>query len=544
MIKNKNQIDIKINFSNKNYDYSIYTDEQKNILLFLKEQFLKNNIKFDREIDISLNYNFSDHGEYDDGQFEIDGVIVFERNKIINVLLIEFKHYINPLCNNWKKDSELIKSKAIKFFKYFFWANDKKIVFYSLFIWKDNQSNNNYEIFKMTKNMEMKKIILSYFLLNDIFNKKSKFLSSNYLNDIAKEPRDINYIKKIILNEENIFKEKLLNDIWTSISNNKVTFIEGNAGTGKTVLAFYLFYKLENSFFWLINDKFANSIISQFKKDKFLKDKITNNFYFHFKDIEKLLNDISKPNSKNKFYLIIDEVQRVWEEQGNKILYVLSKYSNFHLIILGDKKQVINLKTEQCSNCFIDKCKLFYKKEIKLNKCYRFKNETLIIIKHILFIESNNKSCNKDNSYEINIFNDIDKFMKKFNQYLRKNSKLVMLTTQLANTELLNINKFLGTNKLKKNISYLDSNEYLKSYYLSPYDVISREVDISFIFIDKNTKLENGRIVNNLFKNKMEFLKNQLYVLASRATKKLFVFIEDEEYYKFSLERKNKIYGN
>jgi hypothetical protein len=75
-----------------------------------------------------------------------------------------------------------------------------------------------------------------------------------------------------------------------------------------------------------------------------------------------------------------------------------------------------------------------------------------------------------------------------------------------------------------------------KSSIFTPYELISREVRNIYLYLPKSVTIENGEIIDqgsegDKFLDKTQninFLSNQLYVIMTRATNKIFIYCESK----------------
>ena len=75
------------------------------------------------------------------------------------------------------------------------------------------------------------------------------------------------------------------------------------------------------------------------------------------------------------------------------------------------------------------------------------------------------------------------------------------------------------------------NSETVEKYYFSPYEMISRELDSIYIFLRENISPDVIR----------GYVLTQLYVLMTRATLSLNIYIENKETYKVFKERLNDL---
>lgn len=530
---------------------SLFDNEQQEIYQFLNsfidEKLLKLK-KNPREICFYLNY-YHDR-KFDGGkEFEIDSLATYSiKNKTI-IFIFEYKNYSNSFTS--EEDIEKVFFKLIdksKEFKNYFFEDDKKAELFFIFGWKDNNQKINFKISKINKNSKhdfKKNNDIRYIGIVDNYlsNKDCSFFKNTFLENKLKIPRDVKYIMSCAKGDKIPIISNDRQKIFKGIKENRISLFEGEAGSGKTALAFFLFGYLKESIFFLINDKFSKEIIKNFKEDTKLNH-YCNRIIYHTNDLKKKLE-----NTKNDFkdtFLLIDESQRITKKNHELLVDLIEKNKNIKIILFGDQNQMINPDSDFGYSEFIKyiKCLEISFFDYKIQKCYRIPKKSL---KKICFVLCLSNDWNISNDYIIEVENNLDNFVNKF-LIERKNNLSVMSSIQYTNNnydEKLNNYGIRGAGFNLSNREYfLHNDEYLMKNYFFPYDLLSREIDSSFIFIpgiiswnSKNCALYHK---DKFLGNKQIFLKNQLYVLASRSTKKIVIYIENKEFYDEVSKRLNK----
>ena len=239
-------------------------------------------------------------------------------------------------------------------------------------ILKDNKKCKEYNLNKLFKT--------SYYLISP-FNKTDAFMDSLYFLTEQQE----NIEKKIIVD----------------IENGKKSFvIQGDAGTGKTLLVYDMAKKLVK------NKLKVNIIHCGFLNNGHLKliDKYEWGI-FAIKHYKYALN-------KNIYVIIIDEVQRIRMKQFNEIIE-FAKDNNIAIIICGDRKQIINMEENGIFQLINEQ---FGEERLQLTKKIRTNRELANFISVMW-------NLNKYN--DRNIFNNDDINITYFNTYKEANDYII-----------------------------------------------------------------------------------------------------------------------
>lgn len=560
MFDNKNlKIDFQqLNIYLNNKSFLNFNDEQKEIIDCFCN-FLLNELNMEiNEINNStaiFDLNFYHNETKDNGEeLEIDLIASSQSETKINIFLLEHKHYSKFNNNQSKIENDINKcTSKLKTIKNYFFSNDyeDKINIILIFGYKDQQNYYEYKLIKFNKNWEVKsdhKINQQdKENLSNLFKDKNNkwFNNQEFFNDKLKDAKDVKEIISCLKDDNYPFnvEPELNNQFSQKIKNESIKFflIEGEAGTGKTLTAFSWFKKMKNnSIMWLINQKLTIQIKNKLKEKE--RNEFENKIFWHFNDVDDFFKEEhDRIKSEEHFFVFIDEAQRIRQEQIELINQIINTFSNIKIILFGDEKQKIS-KNDVGYTIFFDKKNDNEKWMYTIKKYYRINQKTLNIIKYVFCLSKN--KVNKLINYKIVIPDTVQEFQKIFDNEFENDKNTVI--SSIEGTDRKNYDLKLREIKIepafkdmsgRENFLYIP--EYLNKFYFFPYDLISREVNRSFIFLGKNVKMnEKDEIV---FNNDSIPYINQLNVLLSRATKKLVVYIEDKHYRKKCQEKLKQI---
>lgn len=223
----------------------------------------------------------------------------------------------------------------------------------------------------------------------------------------------------------------------------------------------------------------------------------------------------------------------------------MNKFPKIKIILFGDEKQRISKNDIGYLNFFNEKNDN-EKWKYSIKKYYRINKKTLNIIKYVLFLSNNDFDRNKQKliNYRILIPDTIQEFKKEFDNEFERDKNIVISSIEGTDrnnydSKLKEINIQPASKDLWRRESFLYIHDYLNRFYAFPYDLISREVNQSFVFLGSNVKMNSEEKI--IFNNDHAPYMNQLNVLLTRATKKLVVYIDDQYYREKCKERLNKI---
>ncbi len=389
-----------------------------------------------------------------------------------------------------------------------------------------------------------------FILYKDCIYLHKFWVYENYISNFFK----VNYRKKKKLNNKKIsyiFKYlKIFNmDIYQKISMlniffNKISFISGSPGTGKTTIIaklVYILYKIFNfkskndikiaSFTGKSSSYLTNILIKNYKLLK-IKKKIYNNLPNKATTIHKLFNlniNLKKNNNINNKYhlkfniLIIDEFSMIDIITLYYIFYFLNK-KFIKIIFLGDSNQIGP----------INSCSLL--NEI-CNYNYSFFNKNKDIINFLLKYKFNFLKFN----ININKLNNNISFLLK-NYRFKKNKYLNIFSNYINCGEYSKIDEFLYKNNFNKNINFYDSNKFDYNFLIN--------------FCIKKYKYYINYINNNNINfNKLLYYFNKFQIISIIKNSKFGTFYLNKYINNFFLSKyindnliyidnKNKIYYN
>lgn len=363
---------------------------------------------------------------------------------------------------------------------------------------------------------------------------KNQCISLNPLVEIKNIRDGYNDLKDLVeaylgqLNFNEITEKNYL-DIKSDIDN-KTNYIitTGMARTGKTVIAMRILGEYIDSNFIILNKNFYNSLKDIFgaMKERFPANKIT---YNNYNEDEKFVEMM-----EHSSILIIDEAQRLNEGHSELIVNKNSKNIN---IILGDDCQKINYKQDHG----IAKIKELIENNNSSYRLHEFKESiglpinVVNSIKYLIYRNTKIDECSL-NKYKINIFKEDEKikFIEKFNN---DESKKHMSTISVDyDSWYTAIEGFERLKKIKS--KYFLDQEIVSKYILSPYELISRELDSIYIYLPNMVQFtEEEGIIYSTKKSLNEYLLNQIYVLMTRAKIGCNIYCEDANLYNYFCDK-------
>lgn len=324
----------------------------------------------------------------------------------------------------------------------------------------------------------------------------------------------------------NLTSHNLKNIVDSIDEGNEYILIEGSARTGKTIIAMSLLRIYPNSNLLVMNYYFYQALKDAFEA---LNIHFPYNRIFHQARGKKGYYD--NVQSINFDFSIIDECQRLGRMFG-LVDRSLSSKTHKHTIFLGDNLQ----RLMPSSDDGITYIKKRISEENKQLTMFRYTNSVGIppeILKNIKYLlcDPTIVSPHFLGEYNINIFDDKIKFLKSYKTDNHKNRHIATIHYPVNNFTA--IGDFLAFPKglVNSDYPYFLNKEIISRYYLSPFELISREVESIYVYIRKNINEDN---LNN-------FTFYQLYVLMTRATISLNIFCESDSLRKKFKQRLNDI---
>ena len=338
-------------------------------------------------------------------------------------------------------------------------------------------------------------------------------------------------------------------DICFEIENNiEYITIEGPARSGKTILSMLLLNKFPNAKLLLMNYKFYNDLKTAFKT--LGKEFPENRIYHH--DFSKNSGCWLKSKQDKTFvddfsFLIVDEAQRLGRMDAYYSFYTGRSYSAFNpfesiknitdhkcTIFFGDNLQRINANKDEG----FDIIKKYYSdKPFRQHMFYETIGIPRQILTNILYMLGfDGMRPINPGEYQIINYDTDDKLIEAFNNDLSKRKHYVSLA--FSNEDNFSFGTKEKINKIPKSYSdhfnYLFNDEIANKYYLTPYEIISREAESVYLYIPdlmdemsyKDTK-------------KHSYVYMQLYTLMTRATASLNIYSRNGNVRKV-IERKIK----
>lgn len=265
------------------------------------------------------------------------------------------------------------------------------------------------------------------------------------------------------------------------------SLIEGPARSGKTILAMLLMNKYSDCKLLLLNYVFYKDLKMAFKTldVEFPSDRI---FHHNFSNKNgNWLSDYATFRFVSDFsFLIVDEAQRMGRLNGftnrygvvyppfNPFLAIKNIPNHRHTIFLGDNLQRINNKHDEG----FEVIKSYYlDKVFREHKFYQTIGIPKSMINNVLYLLGfKDKKPSNPGEYRIEIMETVDEFIDGFETDFSERKHYVSLAMKYGDDF-----RFKDIKPLPKGYSerfnYLFDDEIKHKYYLTPYEIISREAE-------------------------------------------------------------------
>lgn len=396
-----------------------------------------------------------------------------------SILNIEYKREVS--------DISILKEQLIKN-KYYLQFLMKKMILIG-YIQKNN------ELYILNENNKLEELQTDKFL-NILSNNKNCIEMD--LNDIFKAA---NYLISPFNKTEQFMKdqyfltshqEEIMNEIISSIKNgNKYFLIQGDAGTGKTLLTYHLAKELKRK-----NNNVALIHCAQINNGQC---ELINNYQWNIYPIKNFSTLFLR-----KFdVLIIDEVQRIKIEQFK----LIKKYvddNDIVLILSGDRKQI--LRTGEGGIIEILENELVMK--FSMTKKIRTNKELADFISVMLDLTKlNNKKLTKKNINIVyfNSYEEADKYIKTKQNY-----------------SFINYTSTLYPEKGQVGFERMD---YNKNTVGNPHRVIGQEFENVGVLIDKHFYYDNNKLKAYKMNNNVYSPRDMLYQAITRVIQTLEIIV-------------------
>lgn len=302
-------------------------------------------------------------------------------------------------------------------------------------------------------------------------------------------------------------------------------------GTGKTVVAFKLFFENEDTMFLIMNQKFYNSLgLTKFfiagrcffGSDTFLKQDLSDRI------------------------VIIDEVQRLNKE---KILEIINESKA--TILFGDSGQAfmpndLELDGHKLVKYLKDNGIYVHNKELKRSKRYNDSVE-----KTLNFLSSRSLSLKENivlEDYKISLFYDVNDFLNSYHSC--KGGKKMFTTYDYRDCSNILIGDEIFNMADKEFYTFAISTGP-ENYIGHTLHAISFDVENNYIYL-KNVCVinKNGKDIlikkddNSINEEKIAKFLNELNILFTRGKKTLNIYTNDLEVYLYLNKKLKSIYQN
>lgn len=290
--------------------------------------------------------------------------------------------------------------------------------------------------------------------------------------------------------------------------------VDGCARTGKTIIAMSLLRLYPASNLLLMNYYFYKAL-----KDAFaaLNINFPDNRIFHQAYGKKGYYDGIK--SINFDFSIIDECQRLGEKY-NLVNRMIISSSHKHSIFLGDNLQKLRADTDGGIS-YIKKILIENGKVLTLFKFTSSIGVPPEILKNIKYLLGDPTVIKPHliGEYNIKIYDDKSKFLNDYKNDCHEKRHIATIHEPCKNFS--NIDSFRAFPKefINSDYPYFLNKEIINKYYLSPYELISREVETIYVYIRNAVNPDNLE----------GFVFNHLYILMTRGTISLNIYCENNE---------------
>lgn len=404
-----------------------------------------------------------------------------------NILNIEYKREV--------ADIQILKEQLIKN-KYYLQFLMKSMILIG-YIQKNN------ELYILRENNELEELSINEFI--EILNSNEKckeldlnniFKASNYL--ISPFNKTEQFIKDQYFLTKH--QEEIMQEIMKYINKGRKLFlIQGDAGTGKTLLTYHLAKELKRK-----DNNVALIHCAQINNGQY---KLINDYKWNIYPIK----NYSSLFEKRFDVLIIDEVQRIKIEQFRLIKKYIDD-NNTILILSGDRKQILR----NGEGGIIEILENEYLNKFSMTKKIRTNKELADFISVMLDLSKlNNKKLSKKN---INI--------TYFNSYEEANKYI--LTKK--NFSFINYTSTLYPEKGQVGFERMD---YNRNTVGNPHRVIGQEFENVGVLIDKHFYYDNNKLKAHTMYNNVYSPKDMLYQAIIRVIQTLeIIVVENIEVFK------------
>lgn len=457
------------NFIGDDYELEVKKDEL-NVLKSLIEYIEKyKNVSFNLYNHFYLGYKIPQIGK----EFDL---LRFDNESVLN---IEYKREVS--------DISILKEQLIKN-KYYlqFLMKKMKLIGYI-------QKNN--ELYILNENNELQELPIGEFL--DILNNNENcieidlnnvFKASNYLISPFNKTEQFMQDQYFLTIHQEEIMNKIINDIKKG---NKLFLIQGDAGTGKTLLTYHLAKELKRK-----NNEVALIHCAQINNGQL---KLKNDYQWNIYPI-KTFNLLF---SKKFDILIIDEVQRIKIEQFK----LIKKYvddNDIVLILSGDRKQILR----SGEGGIIDILERENLRRFSMTKKIRTNKELADFISAMLDLTKlNDKKLTKKNINIVyfNSYKEADEYIKTKHNY-----------------SFINYTSTLYPEKGQVGFERMDYNENTVG---NPHRVIGQEFENVGVLIDKHFYYENNKLKAYQMNNNVYSPRDMLYQAITRVIQTLEIIV-------------------
>lgn len=455
-----------INFNNDDVD--VLLDFVSQLSIVVEDKILQNFI---------LGYKISRL----DKEFDL---IKMDDSSIVNIELKEKYEDIRQAANNYKILHTFNSKSNISIFCYC--KEEFKIYYYDYDI-NDFIESSIVEINSKLQNIIIPKMIDINFQVYSIYKSPDFFLNNEYC---------------LSKSQENIYKS-IMKDI-----DQKPIIVQGDAGTGKSLLSLYIHKELIKS------EKSA--FLAPIKIYTIIDTKLINKY--NISTVKEFIT-----NNITTDYIIVDEAQKITEKDFNDLKRLAQK----NILLFGDRLQDIQ------NIGYFDKLSSMksINKVLNMKRTIRTNNTFVTFAKKVLNIDASNKYEVDPKKIEIVMYED--NFDLKEYVYIEP-LKSLHFSKCITNDECTHKNCM----KYKKNFKV--------SKCIDDIDSCSLEFDKVAIYLCDSYKLvlstDNKKKIISTKKSNIYNFEKELYLMITRAVSKLLIITDDLEVYNYLMTKKEELF--
>lgn len=327
-------------------------------------------------------------------------------------------------------------------------------------------------------------------------------------------------------------------------SGTEFILVEGPARSGKTIIAMRLLHAFRESKLLIMNWYFYRAI-----KDAFSIVGVefpANRIYHH--DLRQplgcwVIDKKKKTIGMDLSFVIVDECQRLSKldpivgtygqsYQGLDELETIIHASNHKCtVFLGDDMQRLGPNDNRGTKAVKDSLMGRSFRAYSFEQTIGIPESELLNIKYLLGEEGAEPVERGD--FDLTLHHDFDDLYGAFLRDTSSKKHIVSLGFSWSRNICFSTSNGISISEIpetfeKANFEFLYNEEIAPRYFLSPYQVISREIEQVYLAIPEQVQSQSGVLSTGGLVND-EFLIRQLYTLMTRATLGLHIFAADND---------------